>query len=279
MLTEEAVTFSSGRLIGVLTTGEAPLRSVERRPTVVFLNAGLVHRVGPNRLHVQIARELATLGFPSFRFDLSGVGDSLPRQDGLSVRDAVLRDVQDAFDFLDADTAAPSFVLVGLCSGADLAFRIALGDERVAGLVLIDGFPYSTRPGRIYRAVRAGIRRLRHPNWRRLIARDGPLLRRMRLSRSDKTAPRLALRRRDVPTREESEAGLQALVQRGVRLLVMYTPDRHYTYPRHFAHAFPSVRSTLVSVKYLKDADHTFTLQANQQQLLNAVTGWAKCFE
>jgi pimeloyl-ACP methyl ester carboxylesterase len=274
MSMESAVTFSRSPLIGILT---AAADRVEHRPVVVFLNAGLVHRVGPSRLHVRLARELAGRSFTSFRFDLSGIGDSLPRQDGASVHDARLRDVQDALDHLCADTGASSFVLFGLCSGADLAFRVAVADPRVVGLILIDAFPYSTTRGRIYRAARRGWSRLRQARWRRLMAQVGPVLRRIQRSTAATTAP--TDRHRDVPTRAEAEAGLQHLIHRGTRLLVAYTPDRDYTYPRHFADAFPGVRSDLINVRYFKNADHTFTLQANQQLLLSAVTGWIACFE
>lgn len=272
-MTETAVTFSAAPMVGVLCTAEP---HDARRPVVVFLNAGLVHRAGPNRLHVRMARELAGRGFTSFRFDLSGIGDSPARRDGVSVHDSRLRDVREAFDHLVGDIGASTFVLFGLCSGADLAFDVALADPRVVGLVLIDAFPYPTRRGRIYRAARTGWTRLRHARWRRLIARGGSMLHRVRRSRNDPVAAALE-RRRDVPAREQAEQGLRALVQRGVRLLALYTPDRDYTYPRHFADAFPSVRSELLVVKYFRDADHTFTLQSNQQMLVNAVTGWIAC--
>ena len=43
----------------------------------LFLNAGVVHRVGPHRINVRIARQLAARGIPSIRFDLCGHGDSV----------------------------------------------------------------------------------------------------------------------------------------------------------------------------------------------------------
>jgi len=117
---EHAVTFASQSLVGVLT--DADHADKPGLPAVVFLNAGMLHRVGPNRLHVRLARNLARRGFTSLRFDRSGVGDSPARTDGLPLRDAALGDVRDALDFLAAERGASSFILVGLCSGADLAF-------------------------------------------------------------------------------------------------------------------------------------------------------------
>ena len=82
---EQAVLFGKTRsLAGVVTD---PPKSTEdrKRPAIVLLNSGLVHKVGPNRLNVKLARMLATMGFPVLRFDLSGIGDSKYREDNLPV--------------------------------------------------------------------------------------------------------------------------------------------------------------------------------------------------
>ena len=61
-------------LVGTLPI--VAISAVTAPPTVVLLNAGIVHRVGPNRMHVLLARALAAAGIPSLRFDMSGIGDS-----------------------------------------------------------------------------------------------------------------------------------------------------------------------------------------------------------
>jgi len=273
-MTEHAVIFAAAHpLIGVLTEAEA--EGSPRRPAVVFLNAGMLHRVGPNRLHVRIARELARRGFVSFRFDRSGVGDSPPRTDGLPLRAAALGDVRDALDFLAAKGAASTFVLVGLCSGADLAFRAAASDERVVGAVFIDGLPYHTLRSRLHHY---GSWLMRRGNWRRLLALDGPLWRRL-LRPRQQARPADAVRRRDVPLRHEAESRLREFARRGMRLLLLYTADRDYSYPRHFADTFPGVRSERIDVAYFRDADHTFTLRANQDLLVRRIDEWISCFK
>ncbi len=275
-MTEQAVLFSTQSLVGVLTKADDERDA--SRPLVVFLNAGMVHRVGPNRLHVRLARELARRGFASLRFDLSGIGDSPARVDGSSLHDAGLRDVRDALGFAANEHVASTFVLVGLCSGADLAFRAALTDERVVGGVLIDGFPYHTVRSRLHRRARHYAWQLRGRNWRALLGTNSPVWRRLR--RSPKAVlPPGGLRQRDVPSKEEAYAGLHALTERGVRLLVLNTPDRDYSYPRHFAETFPSVRSDRVQVTFFSDADHTFTLRANQDLLIRTITEWILWFK
>jgi hypothetical protein len=62
-------------------------------------------------------------------------------------------------------------------------------------------------------------------------------------------------------------------------LLVLNTPDRDYSYPRHFADTFPSVRSDRVDVAFFPDADHTFTLRANQDRLVRTISEWISWFQ
>lgn len=259
-------------LVGVLTEAESDGNPM--RPAVVFLNAGIVHRVGPNRLHVRIARELARRGFASLRFDVSGVGDSPPRTDGLPLRAAALGDIREALDFVAGRVGASTFILIGLCSGADLAFRAALADQRIVGAVLIDGLPYHTLRSRLHHYA---SRLWRRGGWRRVLAPDGPVWRRVRALRRP-ARPSAATGQRDVPPRHEAESSLRELTERGVRLLLLYTPDRDYSYPRHFADTFPRVCSDRVDVAFFSDSDHTFTLRANQDLLVRSIDRWMAWF-
>ena len=104
----------------------------------LLLNAGVVHRIGPNRMSVRIARVLAAAGVTSVRFDLSGLGDSPPRRDRLSFADAAVEDTQDVMSQLEQTYGVRRFVLIGLCSGGAVSFKTALADERVVGMVLIN---------------------------------------------------------------------------------------------------------------------------------------------
>ena len=53
-------------LIGIITEPEDKA-STKKMPAFIFLNAGVIHRIGANRLHVRMARELAEMGFCGFR--------------------------------------------------------------------------------------------------------------------------------------------------------------------------------------------------------------------
>jgi pimeloyl-ACP methyl ester carboxylesterase len=268
-VSEYAVVFpdSSEALIGIFTKPEENSNRV--RPAVVFLNAGLLHRIGPNRLYVRMAREMAAHGFSSLRFDLSGIGDSPPRTDGLPLRNAVLRDVLDALDFLSQKRELYSFILIGLCSGADLAFQVALADKRVVGVVLIDGLPYRTLRAYVYDQVSRGWSVIAGGAWRKLF----PWL--VKTLAGTKTA----LGERGVPPRAVAEAGLHDLADRGVNLLIVYTQGRGYNYARQFAELFPSVPTDRIEVVYLKGAEHTFELLTDQDRLVRTVNNWTSRFD
>lgn len=91
MLMEKVYRFGPEEsLLGVLTEPEtrAPEnRAPENRASVqepaaqattavLWLNAGMVHHIGPFGWYVTLGRRLADKGFLSFRIDLSGVGES-----------------------------------------------------------------------------------------------------------------------------------------------------------------------------------------------------------
>src|SRR5688572_11629148 len=109
MVEEQALQLGpDGHLVGVL----ARPRAIDpARPLVVLLNAGVLHRVGPHRLHVVLARRLAERGLASLRLDLSGIGDSRPVPGALSFRASAVADTRTAMDWLAAETGTRRFIL------------------------------------------------------------------------------------------------------------------------------------------------------------------------
>ena len=137
-LNEEAVVFGEAEnLVGVVsepTDGKAH----GDVPAFVLLNAGLVHRVGPNRFYVTLARELARAGHVTLRFDFSGVGDSGPIGNSLPFEENSVKDTKDALDFLATTRGIERFILFGLCSGAMISFDTASCDPRIVGIAMIN---------------------------------------------------------------------------------------------------------------------------------------------
>lgn len=138
--TEEALVFgSSHRLFGVLVKPRAD-RVRSDRPAVIMTNAGTVHRIGPHRLYVDLARELAELGFYVLRMDLSGIGDSAvgTSPENLCYPATGLDDCQEAMNVLASRLGVERFTIAGLCSGGDIAFQLGLKDPRVAGVIMMN---------------------------------------------------------------------------------------------------------------------------------------------
>jgi alpha-beta hydrolase superfamily lysophospholipase len=141
-LRETAVSFgAASTLFGILSEPDlAPERSRTLDTAILMLNVGGNHRIGPNRIYVHIARELAHVGCRTLRFDLAGLGDS--RCEGgfqwshLYSRDTT-PDVRAAIDLLSRQ-GCKNFYVMGICSGSFVAFQAALGDPRVTGQILMN---------------------------------------------------------------------------------------------------------------------------------------------
>lgn len=261
-------------LVGVFTEAAAP--GAPPRPTVVMLNAGVLHRVGPCRMHVLLARELARAGFASLRFDLSGLGDSEPRTDGLPLLEATLADIREALDWLQSARKVDRVVLFGLCSGANHALVYAGGDARVAGLVLLD--PATPRTFGWY--WRHYLPRLFRPRiWADLLRGRHPMVKGLahRLAQRDPSgnAPKVDLQSREV--RDFLAAAYAKALGRGVRALAVFTSDLEdqLNYREQVLDAFPGVDfGERLALDYFDGVDHTFTRSSDRERLFARVRQW-----
>lgn len=178
---EEVVMFGpTSQLVGVLS--EPTDREALKHPNdaVLFLNIGSNHRVGSNRMYVKMARALASRGTTSLRFDIAGIGDSAAidgKENRLYAKEAVY-DVQSAMKEITALRNIHRFYLIGLCSGAYLAFKTAFVDERVAGMILINTQTFQWKEGdtlqvslrKNYRSTRFYTTEMRNlETWKRVL--------------------------------------------------------------------------------------------------------------
>lgn len=119
-------------------------RGQRRGATVIYLGSGYDRQAGWARMTVETARYLAAKGVASLRFDGADVGDSPPvvgAPQQTLYTDSQIDDVIAVFDLLDG-LGLGLAVLAGRCSGAYLAFRSAIADERCKGAVLINPFTF-----------------------------------------------------------------------------------------------------------------------------------------
>lgn len=145
-----------GRLFGVLAmpasegNGNGKSAKPSGRRGLLLLNAGSVHHIGSNRLYVALARRWAALGHVVLRMDIAGIGDSRPRPgepENIVYTDGAVADVAEGIAFLRRQKDVVEVHALGLCSGGYHAFKAAVGDVRLDGVVLINPLTFFYKPG------------------------------------------------------------------------------------------------------------------------------------
>lgn len=261
-MTETAVQIGRDKhLSGVVSlppSGGAPATGV------VLMNAGVIHRIGPHRFNVKLARRLAHQGFPVIRIDLTGLGDSAVPSNALPYETQSVADLQAAMDSLSALTGATSFLLAGICSGARNAWATALADERVRGIWMLDGHFLPTKKTPLH-------------FWSRKVAHEGlwPLSRRLALRMVRQLRSRAGATAADPPpvpwdsaqARRRFLDELSRLVGRGVHPCFAYSGSnlRDYSYDNQLEDVFRGkVPAGSVTVHFMPEVDHTLTTLGGQ---------------
>ncbi len=136
---EQPVRFGPAkRLVGILTS---PATQNPAAPAIVFLTTGAEYHVGPNRLYVPLARSWAAAGHPVLRYDLGGIGDSLPppgAAENVAYPAHALDDAREALALIRSEAPGHPVIVIGLCSGGWHSFRAALEGLPVDAIVAIN---------------------------------------------------------------------------------------------------------------------------------------------
>lgn len=272
-MTETAALFGADRsLVGVYEDagGHAGV-------CCLLINAGVLPRVGPNRINVKIARALAARGYSSMRFDLAGIGDSRPAGTAASYEVQAALDIKAAMDFVVGSGGSRRFVVFGICSGAVNAFRGAVMDERIIGILMLDGFWYHSRwteAMRLWRRFRskspAGI-------VAALIRRFTPRYRANGIEAEG--VDLFAIDSNGNPPKAEFARDANGLTARGVHLFFLYTGSvpEQVSYQGQMRHAFagePFVRHARIELH--DDLDHTAVPLHAQKKLLTMIGDWVR---
>ncbi len=273
---EKAVRFgTSAPLVGVVTEPLGHAASADR-PAVIFLNSGILHHVGACRLYVSAARALAAKGFTVMRFDHAGIGDSEVRREAMPFEQGAILDTRDAMAHLTSTKGAQRFVLMGLCSGADMSFRVAGQDPRVVGLVQLDAWAYRTLG---YYLRHYGKRARDISAWTNFARRRlGALFGGAKPTAEERGADTVGAEyRRRFPPREEVAQQLTALLDRGVRMLYLFSggQEEHFNHREQYRASFREVSfRDQLRVEHLPDADHLFSALDHQRFVIAAMTEW-----
>jgi pimeloyl-ACP methyl ester carboxylesterase len=280
MTREKAIRFgATASMVGIVTEPHAGIDASEK-PAVIFINSGIVHRVGACRLHTQIARSLAPAGVTSLRFDLSGIGDSDARRDTLSFEESSVIETREAMDYLASTKGIRKFVLAGLCSGADVAHLTAAADDRVTGLVMFDAWCY--RNAGFY-LRHYGPRLFKLSVWKNSIA-----TRRAQMFAPKKEAPQatgddvvyeMPRYVRVFPPKRKVSAELKKFAARKMNIYVVMTGGQEelYNHQSQYENSFSGIDfGGRLRVDFLKDATHIFTGLDHQEFLVREVGEWMR---
>lgn len=279
---ELTVNFGNNNSLYGIVSEPSPGESTSSQAAFILLNSGLLHRIGPNRVYVKIARQLAQLGFTTLRFDLSGIGDSPNRDDNMPFMRSSMLEVRQAMDYLAATRDIHRFILTGICSGADLAVRVACEDARVTGIAPID---FYTVPSMGYLRSMY-MRRLVNPrSWWKLLTGKSELwsnIRKKLMSQQPSPSRRVeAVIDEDSwpPAPAKVRPMLETLAKKQVKMCFVYSSgsSAHYNFKQHFERTVQQLqRQAELDVVHHPTADHGFTLLHSQQKLLETIITWTQ---
>lgn len=225
-----------GRRFVVLAEPAEPTRT---GVSGIFLNAGAVRRIGPNRMWVEAARRWASRGVPTLRVDLAAIGDS--DGDGMRYRDVgaffapqLEDEIVAMIDELFRRSLGERVVLGGLCAGGYWSFHGAARDERVRAALLMNPRLLVWDPEVVARRERGTLAELQNvAGWRRLL-RGEVTLTRMRVVaraftvhawRGVTRLPSALHRKRGQQAANPVEALLARLRDNGTRVVIGFSGD------------------------------------------------------
>lgn len=242
---------------------------------VICITAGLLHHVGPHRMHVLLARALKENGFSSLRFDLSGIGDSPVREDDLPAIEVPVREINDAIKELE-HRGYGRFILFGICSGAIHASKVAADNPSVAGVVLVNSGTDDGNPEK--NSQIAAQVYLKHSLWNPR-AWKNLFTGRVNYRALVVTLFSALMQKLKGLGKKESGTGqqqnvIQAMMQHGASVLLVLS-DRHAQIYALYQKEFDDLSNAKFEVMVYPEADHLFTSLSDQQNLIDRVCRWS----
>ncbi|MFO0618251.1 MAG: alpha/beta fold hydrolase [Polyangiaceae bacterium] len=260
--------------------------------SVVMLNAGSIHRVGPNELYTRLARELAARGFVCLRLDLSGIGDSPPRpgepaNDSYSPR--ATEDLEAALAWLAREEQAGSPRVLGLCSGAYHGFTAASNGVKLRRAILINpltffwstGMPLDIPAHKITaEAKRYSTSMFQVESWKKLLRGDVKVrvvaeILGKRAAGIVRERGREVLRRLEVPLERDVASALVKAKKQGTEIAFVFAksdPGHDILVGEAGGTLTRLEREGAVSVDVVDGPDHTFTPVWSHAPLLRLLT-------
>lgn len=279
-----------GELFGIVTW--APDTSPGGHDkAIVLVNSGAVHRIGPNRLYVTLARHFCRQGYLVLRMDITGLGDSPPRQgsdENVVYSKHAVQDIAAALDYLRREHDITRVHAMGLCSGAYHAFKGAVAGLPLTAVTLINPLTFFWKDGMSLKyaehrvagdIVRYRTNAFRVGSWLKLLRGkvsvwelSQVLARRMRTLLL--IPIRAVARLLGTPLKDDLPAELRAIVRHGIQLHFVFSA----TDPGHDLLTTLGGRTVsqlshrgALKIQTIDGADHTFTAAAARAALIGAL--------
>jgi len=238
-------------------------------PAIILLNAGVIHKVGPFDFNISFARKLSSEDYLVFRFDISGLGDSDKIKDGTTYNEVVMNDLKQTMTFIEEKYDVNKFVVIGLCTGADHAHKIACQDSRVVGNVWLDGYGYPTTKYKLIRYAPVFLNPKRFVNA---------------LKKYFSTSNKDVLSTKGVddyvwelPSKDQYINDMKLLYERDVKCLYIYSGGvtSYFNYRQQFEDSFKGCHFLKnIEVTYYPEFDHTFILLKDRMRMIKRVSEW-----
>lgn len=269
-------------IIGIYTQANKSASS-KNLPVLILVNSGLLPNSGPFRLYVQIARYVAKLGFDSFRFDLSGIGESERNPNELSRSEQQINDLCDVMNSLEKRYQKNQFIVAGICTGADNAHRAMVADSRVVGCIGVDGYFYKTK--RYYlnyflNNIALGV--FKRNLWKQKYSQVKQITKNAleKVTDRDSVSPLESVTvpyRWEVPPKPQTASEYQTFIDNDQRALCIFTASWPYNYAQQHADAFPDIDfGDHIQVQYLENAPHIFAFSDDRDELIEVISVWLK---
>jgi pimeloyl-ACP methyl ester carboxylesterase len=260
-----------GSLIGIITT---PADGALGPVACLMLNMGANHRIGPRRINVKLARQLAASGVAGIRLDLAGLGDSGPASGSEHFLTQAVFDLQAAMNLMETTLGVRRFIVIGLCSGATNGLSLAVADSRVIGLLMFDGYAFPGRRSRFERSVRRALAAPTNPAVLGKTARW--LQRKFSPAAAAAAAPHIFEPDPPEVTAALFRRSMTQLAERNVAVLMLYTGTMHVT-DRNRDQLGPFANEAFVrnfEYEFIGEIDHSLTSMASQQTFMSVVSDW-----
>ncbi|HEY1904188.1 MAG TPA: alpha/beta fold hydrolase [Terracidiphilus sp.] len=252
-------------------------QSVRGRLGVLFVNSLSLPRAASGDSAVHWADSIAGRGYPAFRIDLPGLGDS----DGNASTD--LLDSINAGCFASVASAATAqlverfgltgMVIFGHCAGSVSAVYAAAASPECKGLILLD--PYFHLPQAKRHKTREGLSEwARRSRVGRLLSNSYDQARNLRLWLRGNAPPGNANSPLLARWKQVAEAGMPILLLRAPGIKTQGAKPRVGEFD-YIGHAVKLAgRKSRVSVEFVEDADHSFANRLGRAAVKRHIADW-----